>query len=68
MATVKAFIRVSKKKIKTANIRFRLSDGRKVQLFHQSDITIDPNLWDESKEAVKAKVIFENRDWMRRLN
>lgn len=62
MATVKAFIRVSKKKIKIANIRFRLSDGRNVQLFHQSEITIDPNHWDESKEAVKAKVIFENRD------
>lgn len=62
MATVKAFIRVSKKKVKKANIRFRLSDGRKVQLFHQSEITIDPNLWDESKEAVKAKVIFDNRN------
>lgn len=37
MTTVKAFIRTGKKD-KEVNVRFRLSDGRNVQLFHKSDI------------------------------
>lgn len=62
MATVKAFIRISHKKVETANIRFRLSDGRKVQLFHKSDLIINPDIWDVKNECVKAKVIFLGRD------
>lgn len=34
MTTVKAFIRTGKKD-KEVNVRFRLSDGRNVQLFHK---------------------------------
>ena len=62
MATVKAFIRISHKKVETANIRFRLSDGRKVQLFHKSDLVINPDVWDVKNECIKAKVIFLGRD------
>ena len=45
MATVKAFIR-SGKKDTFANIRFRLSDGRNIQLFHTSELLVKPSMWD----------------------
>lgn len=60
MATVKAFIRSSSKKKYDINVavRFRLCDGRKKQLFHKSEIIIDPDLWDEKKECIKSKVLY----------
>lgn len=62
MTTVKAFIRTGKKD-KEANIRFRLSDGRNIQLFHKSELTVLPTLWDEKREQYKAKsvIITEER-------
>ena len=64
MATVKAFIRVSAKKKSDADVavRFRVSDGRTVQLFHKSDIFVDPNVWDAKKECIKAKVLYDSKD------
>ena len=62
MASVKAFIRVSssKKKIeKEVAVRFRVSDGRKIQLFYKSDILVDPVVWDAKRECIKAKVLFK---------
>ena len=58
MASVKAFIRSSAKKAETVNIRFRLSDGRNVQLFHKSEIEVEPELFDEKNQIIKAKVIY----------
>nr|WP_252208727.1 hypothetical protein [Bacteroides uniformis] len=58
MTTVKAFIRTGKKD-KEVNIRFRLSDGRNVQLFHKSDIMVSPTLWDAKTEKYKAKSIIK---------
>ena len=49
MATVKAFIR-SDKKDNFVNIRFHLSDGRKIQMFHTSEFLVQPSIWDEKKE------------------
>jgi integrase len=57
MATVKAFIRSSKKD-NFVNIRFRLSDGRNIQLFHTSEILVQPSIWDEKKEQYKSKVLI----------
>lgn len=57
MATIKAFIRTTKKD-GFANVRFRLADGRNVQLFHKSDILVLPLLWDKKKEQYKSKVII----------
>ena len=65
MASVKAFIRVSssKKKIeKEVAVRFRVSDGRKIQLFYKSDILVDPTVWDAKRECIKAKVLFKTID------
>lgn len=57
MATLKAFLRTTKKD-GVANIRFRLSDGRKIQVFHKSEIAIPVSLWDNSRQEVKAKVAY----------
>jgi integrase len=59
MATIKAFLRVSTKKAEKANIRFRLSDGRAIQLFHKSNLEVNPTLWDAEKECLKAKIIYK---------
>lgn len=60
MATVKAFIRTSTRKATTVNIRFRLSAGRGVQLFHSSEIEVPPAVWDDTRQEVKAKVVFDS--------
>jgi len=59
MATVNAFIRVSTKKNNKVNIRFRLRDGRNLQLFHTSEITILSSDWDAKSQTVKAKIIYD---------
>ena len=59
MATVTAFIRVSTKKTKEANVRFRLRDGRAVQLLYSSDITVNPEHWNPKKEEIKAKILMD---------
>ena len=62
MATVQAFIRISTKNIDRANIRFRLRDGRNIQLFHKSELEINPSVWDSEKQAIKAKVLYKEVD------
>ncbi|MDR1340818.1 MAG: site-specific integrase [Prevotellaceae bacterium] len=57
MATVKAFIRTTAKG-KDANIRFRYSDGRNIQLFHKSEIMVNPDTFDKKRECIKAKIVF----------
>ncbi|MFR9556108.1 MAG: site-specific integrase [Rikenellaceae bacterium] len=59
MATVTAFIRVSTKKVKKANVRFRLRDGRKMQLLFASDIEVNPEYWDSNKQELKAKILYD---------
>lgn len=56
MTTVKAFIRVAAKK-DSVNIRFRLSGGRGRQLFHASDIVVDPSVWDNKKQEIKPRAL-----------
>jgi len=58
MASVKAFIRTSAKKAEKVNVRFRLSDGRNVQLFHKSEIEVEPDSFDKKNEIIKAKVVY----------
>jgi hypothetical protein len=65
MATVTAFIRTSKRKVEKVNIRFRLRDGRNVQLFHKSEIEVNPALWDSVKQEIKAKVICDADERLR---
>ena len=58
MASVKAFIRTSAKKADKVKVRFRLSDGRKVQLFHKSEIEVEPDNFDVKNQIVKAKIVY----------
>lgn len=58
MATITAFIRVSTKKAKQANVRFRLRDGRAVSLVYASKIQVKPDFWDAKKEGIKAKAMM----------
>ena len=62
MATVTAFIRVSTKQKEKANVRFRLRDGRDIQLFHKSEIEVNPAVWDVEKQSIKAKVVYNAVD------
>lgn len=63
MATIKAFIRSSTKNTdKLANVRFRLTDGREIQLFHKSEIKVKPNDFDTVKERIKVKIIFDAKE------
>ena len=59
MATVTAFVRTTKKKTSMVNIRFRLRDGRGIQLFHKSNIEVNPSHWDNVRQEIKAKVIVD---------
>ncbi len=62
MATVTAFIRTLTKKADKVNVRFRLSDGKKIQLFHKSEIEVAPDSFDEKKHEIKAKIIFPKKE------
>ena len=64
MATIKAFIR-TKKKDKETFIRFRISDGRNIQLYHVSELKILPSLWDEKREQYKAKCVVRTDERIR---
>jgi len=59
MASIKSFIRTSTKEKDFVNVRFRLTDGRSIQLFHKSDIVVNPNDFDPKAEKIKAKIIFD---------
>ena len=56
MATVKAIVRTTRKKTEV-NIRFRLSDGRGMQIFHSSGIMVNPDLWDAKNDCVKKRAL-----------
>ncbi len=58
MATITAFIRVATTKKKTVKVRFRLRDGRNVQLLYSSNIEVQPEQWDAKREEIKAKVVM----------
>lgn len=59
MATVKAIARTTRKGVEI-NIRFRLSDGRNVQLFHNSEIRVNADLWDAKNDCIKKRSICPN--------
>lgn len=52
MATIKVLLRTSKEE---GRLRFRLSDGKSVQLFYKSDIIVRADLWDSVKEQINTR-------------
>lgn len=66
MATIAAFIRTrGTGKDACANLRFRLRDGRRKQLFYKSDILLYAGWWDNKKEQVKAKAPYSDEEKIR---
>lgn len=61
MATVTVLFRTSKK-TGNLNLRFRLSDGRNVQLYHKSDIIVDIAKWDVAREKIKARALMSDKE------
>lgn len=62
MATVRAFIRVSSRKVEKAIIRFRLRDGRTLQYFYKSELEISTAIWDNKTQSIKAKVLYDQNE------
>lgn len=60
MATIKAFIRTTQKGNVLCNVRFRLTDGRNIQFFATSNLSVNLNDWDSKNEKIKAKVLYDN--------
>lgn len=60
MATVKAIVRSNRKGVEV-NVRFRVSDGRDIQLFHSSDIKVKVDVWDSKKDCVKVRAIIDTK-------
>ena len=59
MATITAFIRSSaQNRDKETFVRFRLSDGREVQLFYKSTLAIAPKYWSNETQTIKARVAY----------
>lgn len=56
MATVKAIVRTIRKNA-NVNIRFRLSDGKNIQLFHVSEIKVNADLWDAKNDCIKKRAL-----------
>ncbi|MDX9797932.1 MAG: site-specific integrase [Bacteroidales bacterium] len=56
MASCKVYIKANNKD--KTNIRYRISDGKSVDLSFTSKIEINPNHWDAKKECLKAKVVM----------
>ena len=61
MATIKVIFRTTKKS-GNIKLRFRLTDGRDVQLYHQSDIVVDIAKWDAKNDCIKAKVLMHDEE------
>lgn len=59
MVTVKSFIRISSRSKKETNIRLRLVDGRRFQLYVKTPLMIDPALWDSKTERLKSRVVID---------
>lgn len=57
MATITAFIRTTKDKYEDVSIRFRLRDGRGIQLYHKSEIKVAPYAWDSKLQGIKPRVL-----------
>ncbi len=62
MATVTAFVRTSVKTKAKSNVRFRLTDGRGIILHYVSNITVDPSLWDEKNQKIKARILYIEKE------
>ncbi|MEI6553955.1 MAG: tyrosine-type recombinase/integrase [Paludibacter sp.] len=59
MATIKAFIRTSKK-ITESNIRIRLKDGRDIDICGVTPLKIASDKWSNKTESINSRVVYDN--------
>ena len=62
MSTVTAFIRTSKNSDKPVRVRFRLTDGRDVQVFYSSDLYVNPSRWNPVTHSIKSRVAMDEKE------
>ena len=63
MSTVTAFIRTLKVgNDQSANVRFRLRDGRSFQVFHKSELSVIPDRWDKQHQRLKSRCHLDERE------
>lgn len=60
MATVKAFIRTSKKGNTLCNVRFYLSDGREKTFYAKSNLFVYSDDWDAKNEQIKTRIAYDS--------
>lgn len=61
MVSVKSFIRTSSRSEKESNIRLRLVDGRKFQLYVKTPLTVKPALWEPKTERLKSCAVIDRK-------
>lgn len=59
MATIKAFIRTSRKGNTLCNVRFYLSDGRDKVFYAKSNLFVFSGDWDPKREQIKTKIVYD---------
>ena len=59
MATIKAFIRSSRKGNTLCNVRFYLSDGREKTYYAKSNLFVFSGDWDQKREQIKTKIVYD---------
>ena len=61
MATVKAYVRSSKKN-NIVNVRFRLSTPGAKLLYYVSDLQINVDLFDNKREEIKSRALYPDKE------
>ena len=61
MATVKAYVRSSKKN-NIVNVRFRLSTPGAKLLYYVSDLQINVGLFDNKREEIKSRALYPDKE------
>lgn len=62
MVSVKIFIRSSSRPSKECNIRLRLVDGRKFQLYVKTPLMVHPDYWDPKTERLKTRTLINHKE------
>lgn len=68
MANVSTLVRASSGKKTTANVMFRLYDGKDVKVFFTSNIVVDVNHWDNKLQCIKSKIRLMDENERIRIN
>jgi integrase len=71
MATIQAFIRTTKKvdkkgrEQKNVFVRFRLKEGRSIDIFHKSEIAVSAGTWDAKEQCINKRILYKESERQR---